>query len=150
MNLLKRVEELKVIHYGSNRYDPTLFKPIQNQNWIKPLGGLWTSPIDSKRSWKDWCESENFHTYALDSSFTLSFKPNSKILVIDGLKDLKYLPIQNITSYQKYIDFEKLSKSVDAIWLTDKGESETRYNSGINLYGWDCESVFIMNSDCIY
>lgn len=37
----------------------------------------------------------------------------------------------------------------EAIWLTAKGQSETHYSNPTNLYGWDCESVLIMNSKCV-
>ena len=37
-----------VIHYGASEYNPELFQPIVNSGWIKPVGGLWTSPINSK------------------------------------------------------------------------------------------------------
>ena len=47
------------------------------------------------------------------------------------------------------IDFEKmLSDGIDAIYLTEKGEQETRFESP-GLYGWDCECVLVMNPDCI-
>lgn len=148
--LLKGVNDLELIHYGSNHYNDKLFKPIKNQNWVKPSGGLWTSPIDSKWGWKDWCESENFHTNSLNKMFKLKFKPDSKVIVIDSLEDLKSLPTQSNQLYlfQKYLDFEKLSLVADAIWLTEKGQSETRLSYDINLYGWDCESVLIMNKNC--
>jgi hypothetical protein len=42
------------------------------------------------------------------------------------------------------IDFEAVVKSgIDAIWLT---EDAIRHKE---FYGWDCESVLILNSNCI-
>lgn len=48
------------------------------------------------------------------------------------------------------IDFEKIvvGNVYDAIKLTDKGQVETRFSRN-NLYGWDCESMVILNPDII-
>ena len=52
---------IKYVHYGSNRFDINIFRKIVNRPlYSKPLGGLWASRVDSKRGWKDWCESEKF------------------------------------------------------------------------------------------
>jgi len=48
-----------------------------------------------------------------------------------------------------YLDFEQLSKTYDAVWLTYNGERKTRY-SNPDLYGWDCESVLILNKNSVY
>jgi len=50
---------MKLIHYGSTSFDPKKFNPVLN-SYIKPTGGLWTSPIDSEFGWKDWCTAEDF------------------------------------------------------------------------------------------
>ena len=47
------------------------------------------------------------------------------------------------------IDFKEASKTWDAIFLTEKGQRETRFTHPKNLYGWDCESVLILNSNII-
>ena len=48
-----------------------------------------------------------------------------------------------------YPDFEKMVKmGYDAIYLTDKGQMETRFTMP-DLYGWDCECVLVMNPDCV-
>ena len=45
-----------------------------------------------------------------------------------------------------YPDFEGMVRAgIDAIWLTAHGESATRFSRPYSLYGWDCESVLIMN-----
>jgi hypothetical protein len=143
----------QLVHFGSSVYLPQTVKPIVNDNWVKPKGGLWTSPVDSVWGWKDWCEMENFRKCDEDNSFKLQFKMSAKILVIDGLNDLVKLPKQDVVityKYQKqYLDFELLSKEYDAIWLTETGQNETHMSHPMDLYGWDCESVLIMNPYCV-
>jgi hypothetical protein len=143
----------QLIHFGSPAYLPQTVKPIVNDNWSKPKGGLWTSPVDSLWGWKDWCEFEQFRECDEDNSFKLQFKLDANILVIDCLQDLKKLPMQTVVvthEYQKkYPDFELLAKQYDAIWLTEVGEQETRMSYPANLYGWDCESVLILNPYCV-
>lgn len=143
----------QLIHYGSTNYNPEKVGKIVNENWVKPKGGLWTSPIDSTWGWKDWCEMKNFRECNEANSFRLQFKHDAKILVIDSLEDLKKLPKQNVVityKYQKeYLDFELLAKKYDAIWLTETGQHETHLSYQTDLYGWDCESVLILNPFCV-
>lgn len=142
------IYNLTVIHYGAKRYQPHLIRPIENSGWIKPKGGLWTSPINSKWGWKDWCKSENFRDCDEMNSFKLKFKPDTKIILIDGLDDLLNLPKYIIE--EKYPDFALLAAICDAIWLTEKGQHETHLSYPMSLYGWDCESILIINGGCCY
>jgi hypothetical protein len=148
------VNSLTVIHYGQKQYHPHLLKSVKNNSWVKPRGGLWTSPINSNWGWKDWCNSESFRLCDDKNSFKLKFKTNTKILVIDSLADLINLPKINvnysISLKKEYPDFELLSTVCDAIWLTEKGMTETHLSYPLSLYGWDCESVLIINKDCCY
>jgi hypothetical protein len=145
MKLIKK--ENYLIHYGSKKFNPELIQPIKNVNWVKPNGGLWTSPIDSKWGWKNWCECEKFRECDKENSFMLKLYEWTKICVIDSVSDLVCLPYYE--SYKKCLDFEKIAEKYDVIWLTVKGETETRW-SDPGLYGWDCESVLILNSKCCY
>ncbi len=155
----KQLKSLIVIHYGHKKYYPNKVRPIKNRNWVKPHGGQWTSPTNSKWGWKDWCTSEEFRDCDNKNSFKLKFYDWSKIIIIDSYEDLKNLPLINYSlgeNFKKrYPDFELLSKTYDGIWLTEKGQNETHmssfmFNSGLDLYGWDCECVFVMNSKCCY
>lgn len=140
---------MELIHYGSSNYDSSLVKPIQNRDFVKPLGGLWTSPINSEWGWKDWCTSENFRECNQDNSFLLKLYDWCKICTIDSFQDLKVLPHIKVYDYREYLDFEYLSKQYDCIWLTYNGIKDT-YTSRPGLYGWDCESVLILNPNCCY
>lgn len=142
---------MKVIHYGSVEYMPELVKPVKNAKygWVKPdSGGLWCSPVDSKYGWKEWCKENNFRDCDESISFTLEINHNARVLKIDSYSDLARLPHINNDNFndpRRYLDFEKLCLHYDAIWLTEKGQWETRLTEPYQLYGWDCESVLIMN-----
>jgi len=63
---------MKLIHYGATSFDEAKFRSIKNREYCnKPLGGLWTSPVNSKYSWKDWNEAENFIKYEESNCFTI-------------------------------------------------------------------------------
>ena len=141
---------MKLIHYGFKIYDPYKISPIINTGWVKPLGGLWTSPINSKYGWKHWCKDAEFRECNKRNSFTIEINDNAKILIINTLKDLESLELIKADYGAKFIpNFELLAKEYDAIHLTVNGQTETRFSYPICLYGWDCESVLIMNKDCI-
>jgi hypothetical protein len=141
--------ELHLITYGKGaEFRPHVFKPIVNDSKRtvvpKPRGGLWSSPVNSEWGWADWCKSANYGS--LDSWF--EFKFNGRVYVIDSHKDAMCMPwVSN--GCGKYIDFEQMVNSYDAIHLTVKGEYDTRYVDNCSLYGWDCESVLVMNKMCI-
>lgn len=145
------VEELTVIHYGNSSYDPMRILPIRNVGWVKPRGGFWTSPVDSEWGWKDWCTENEFRECNEENSIRMKFNPDARILVLDSLFDLKRLPFSSSPFVPMlFPDYEELAKSCDAIWLTENGESESRMSYPVSLYGWDCESILIMNAACCY
>jgi len=144
MNIIQK--RLHLITYGRGaNLDIAKFEAIHNQNFIKPSGGLWASPINSRWGWRDWCKVNDFGD--LISSFTFWFEGN--ILVIDSLKHAEEMPWRNPYDFPSLIfpDFEKIAEAgVDAIHLTEKGQQETRFGTP-SLYGWDCECVLIINPD---
>ena len=143
------------IHYGHDKFDKDLFVPIRNVGFVKPVGGLWASPINSNYGWKDWCLSEEFHISLLDRSFRFSLNKAAKVYTIDNRKQLYSLPIDHNKSYKidlsirPFLDFELISKRYDAIWLTIDGERDTRCLRPLNLYGWDVESLLVLNPNII-
>ena len=142
-----------LIHFGCAKYDVSKFIPVSNENWCKPKGGLWTSPINSKWGWKDWCQTNNFRDCNFKNSFKIKLKETTNVFIINTLLDLKNAPLVDCkigNSYEKrHLDFEHIAKSYDAIWLTEKGQNQTHLSYPLNLYGWDCESVLILNPKCI-
>lgn len=133
-----------LIHYGSSQFHHEKFQTIKNYR-VKPKGGLWTSPIQTEWGWKEWCLAESFRT-EFDTYFTLTLQEKSLVYQIDRLADLNDLIWYTYPPYQfEYPNYEAMANTYDAIWLTDTGEKETRYTIQRNLYGWDCESVLILN-----
>lgn len=143
------------IHYGADAFDSDKFYPIKN-SWVKPSGGLWASPKTSDRGWEYFCRIEDYKPESLNKSFEFKIKKNSRVCVIDSLFDLHRLPSYDTEGLypRKYLDFEKLEIDYDAIWLTWNGQCETRMPPEIlgcqfDLYGWDVETLLVMNKDII-
>ena len=141
-------------HYGASQYDPNKFGTIRDRKWgTKPHGGLWTSPVDSTYGWGKWCKDNEFKARSLTCWFDVRF--TGTVLVIDGEEDLNLLPWPNKSTNNALLKFSfdigspsfasLVLSEIDAIHLTVEGEQETRYTMPRNLYGWDCESVLVMN-----
>jgi len=141
---------MELIHYGSSKFDPEKFKPVMDSVlFVKPWGGLWTSPVDSEHGWREWCLSANPHMLGKES-FKLSFSGN--IFVIDSRTDLDKLQWE--TAYGcEILTFPRweplIEQGFDAVHLTWRGQCSTRLVFPRNLYGWDCESVLVMNPKAI-
>lgn len=136
-----------LVHYGSWKFDLAKFESIKNDNWCKPKGGLWTSPIHSEYGWKHFCQSERFRNNSLKSRMVLKLK-SKRILIIDNVKDLEKIEWRS-NAFNTFPDFEKLKEKYDAIYLTLNGQSRTRLSHPYNLYGWDVETVLITNPKAV-
>jgi hypothetical protein len=137
---------LSLITYGKGDFfDKNKFQPVKNTPyWNKPSGGLWASPINCNYGWKEWCIIEEFGD--LSSNFKFSITGNIFKIKIDNLNKLPLITnnSREFPIYTIVIDFEAaVNSGIDAIWLT---ESNIRHKS---FYGWDCESVLILNPNCI-
>ena len=84
---------------------------------------------------------------SVDNSFTFTLKDGAKVLEINSVKELKEVPKIKDDDGVTYtmIDFEKLSESYDAIEVNISSD----HNLYFSLYGWDCDSILIMNPDII-
>lgn len=153
-------ESKKYIHYGHSSFDRNLFNPIRNREmWVKPDGGLWASAVDSGYGWSDWCEGNDFNTHRLQQSFTFKLSESANVMHIRSVTDLDGLPDQKLLEYLgkplwKTIDFEKLlADGVDAIelHLSEEDLCDHDFMCGLywELYGWDCDSILIMNPDVV-
>lgn len=141
---------MKYIHYGHQEFKKDKFEPIKNRlDASKPSGGLWASRVDSYNSWRKWCESEEYGTEKLSISFMFSLKEDAKILRITNSDQLKELPkMKNplpIPTMWKMIDYEELAKEYDALEVLISKDRELYFD----LYGWDFDSIVIMNPDSI-
>ncbi|MDP2816644.1 MAG: hypothetical protein Q8O19_08205 [Rectinemataceae bacterium] len=139
------IQKLHLVTYGCCKaFDKSKFHPVKNSTF-KPVGGLWASPVISNYGWADWCKEENFRLERLDESFSFYYEGN--ILTIDTIDDLERLIWVDSCGF-KMVDYIQMqSTGIDAIHLTNKGENQTRFTFPRSLYGWDCESVFIMNPE---
>lgn len=141
------------IHYGSKEFDPGSFMPIYNLPFFtKPSGGLWGSPVGSDSGWKDWCESEQFRDCTESNSFLFQLKDTANVLEISSIDSLLTLPkiirddfLKGFISWD-CLDFEQLlNDGVDAIEVKISNDYRLYYR----LYGWDCDSILVMNKDVI-
>lgn len=149
------------IHYGTTNFDPSKGFPIKNEpHWVKPGGGLWASRINASRGWKDWCESEDYNHTDFTKSFQFTVKEGANIAVIKTVEDLMKLPMQDGCDYNEYkvvghywIDFEKcLELGIDAVeicYYGDEYEDSEYWPLHYILYGWDCDSIVILNPDVV-
>lgn len=137
------------IHYGHKYFDANLFKKIKNHEpgYVKPYGGLWASNINAKYGWKDWCKENKFRKCSIENSFKFKLKDNTRILRIDNANILKELPIVYSPFKMSWVnlDFEKIKKEYDAIEVLISENPQLYYD----LYGWDCDSLLILNKECI-
>lgn len=148
----------KYIHYGSDHFDKDHFMKIKNCSipWNKPEydSGLWASPIDTDYGWIDYCIDNQINIKRLDKYFKFTLKKDSKIIKIRNNKDLDDKISESLILHTRhptligdylYFDFEKLTKDgYDAI--------EVYVNTNriyMSLYGWDCDSLLVLNPDCI-
>lgn len=146
----------RYIHYGATEFIPTKGFPIKNREYfMKPKGGLWASRKNASFGWKDWCKEEDFRDCDMANSFEFIFAKQAKIVTISTVKQLYNLPrLKNDGLAWGYsIDFEKcLHLGIDAIelcWYGDEYRDAASGNLHYELYGWDCDSVVVLNPDVI-
>ena len=144
--------EKKYIHYGHKRFDRRLFEPIMNGGCcgVKPYGGFWASPVDAEFGWKDWNEDSGLMSCTENNSFTFTLAPETKILVIDNVNVLDTLPKMPYDGLRipmwVALDFEKIRDSgIDVIEYVLSSD----HRLYMALYGWDCDSILIMNPDIV-
>ena len=146
------------IHYGSASFNPRYFAQITNCDLLmKPRGGLWASRVDAERGWRDWCEGEEFRLERLNTHFRFLITPAAKVFHLYSGKDLDRLPHRDdcFDHYYHqfyYIDFEQMVKDGwDAIELHLSSNDNNWCDDGLyyRLYGWDCDSILIMNPKII-
>lgn len=141
---------MQYIHYGDDNFDIDKFIPISNRpEATKPLGGFWGSRRNADFGWKEWCTEIDLKSKDLTKKIQFSLSNGAKILVINNIKLLDKLP-QNeenhiVNKLFVTLDFEKLSKQYDAIEVLIS-EDERLYEL---LYGWDCDSILVMNPNVI-
>ena len=160
------------IHYGNNHFEKRDVD-LRIKDFVKKpkRAALWGSPEDAEFSWRDWSECEHWNLGSLEKSFRFKLKDGSKILFIRSEKDIDELDeilktntsveesfskltstssmlmslLDSITP-EKYntIDFAKLQENgIDAVEIEYNGY--THYS----FYGWDCDSICVLNPDAV-
>ena len=143
---------VRYIHYGHRSFNNDVFVPIRNARFFtKPIGGLWASREDAEFGWKDLCIRNDFRECNIENSFIFTLKENAKILEIHSHED--FLRIYELYGEKEnplptcfnLLNFEAITKECDAIeyFLSEDGRL---YH---DLYGWDCDSILILNSDIV-
>lgn len=123
-----------------------------NEFLNKPIHGLWTSPKNSRISWKNFLEEELGHKPA--SVQELRLKKGSKIFVLNNEEDLFQLPMRyNSILGKKVVDWDKLRElGYDAFWLTEKGVMKFHHfapKDYLDFNPWDVETIYIFDSDSV-
>lgn len=116
----------------------------------KPIGGLWASSYTPNNKyvseWHNFLVKEMGKNPSFGTVFKL--KKDAKVYQIHTLEDLIKLPFKKST-WREELDFEKIQILYDGIYLSNEGQWNTRLTQPYNLYGWDVESLLILNYDCI-
>ena len=156
------------IHYGAESFDPQKFITPCNGDWLRTKPkfhtGLWASPVCSHYSWLKWCKENDFKHYKKNNYFMFKIKPSARVCHIYQVKDLlKLTRLENSSDDSWYsIDYNEVIKHYDAIEL-HLSEEKTPYDFDASemslksycdrlynaLYGWDCDSILILNKDII-
>lgn len=141
-------------HIGHDQFYKEMFMPIKNiPMFVKPHGGFWGSPLDTAQSWSAFVEQENFGKSKYKSCGFKFKLENAKVLTITNAQQLKDLPHQKdndlfgmkLDSLFDQLDYEELSKTYDAIEVYVSKD----YELYERLYGWDVDSVLVMNPDVV-
>ena len=151
------------IHYGHKKFDKGLFNKVLNKPLSnKPIGGFWASPVDTEYSWKDFADGI-IDRFDKNTYFKFKLADNAKVLHIYSVNDFDNLPIYDceenrsvnifISKREIWLDFEKLSEEYDAIEVhfSEEKNKDNELFGGLyyKLYGWDCDSIVIMNPDIV-
>ena len=137
------------IHYGSKKFNPKIGFPVKcnySYNRIKPVGGLWASRVDDPDGWKDWCIRNDFRKCSEKNSFkfTLSDKAKIKYIEWDGDLDKEAWFDRYTLDIMNSIDYDMvLEEGYDGIEVTN---IEPVYYT---LYGWDCNSIVVLNPNVV-
>lgn len=153
------MEDVIYIHYGSKVFNPYKGFPVKNSAypWVKPSchTGLWASRENATFGWKQWCEQECFADCMKENSFRFRLRKDAKVAHLHCKDDILKLPlIEGIRDDgifdNIYIDFEQCVRygyaGIELEWYGDEWKNVSKDNLYYNLYGWDCDSIVILNS----
>lgn len=149
LDKIPRLQDLQLEYINTGEYNN------------KVMNTLWGSPVDSKFSWKSFCDSENFLLTEdhFQTHFLWTMKENSKILTVETLKDLEKVPfIFNNEFPFGYI----LGVCIDFKTIVDEGYVAVELSHEVMPIGhmfinpkeqafnfWDCSSIMVLDKDYI-
>lgn len=141
---------MELVSYGRTNFLLGKFAPIEDHAFFKPKGGLWTCPVGSKYGWADWCRQTDFRVEELQTFVLLEF--TGIVLTVDSeddLSKLEWTPLYegghiSVPRFRPLVD-----RGVDAFHLTPNGERATGLSYPRALWGWDCETVLILNPSSV-
>jgi hypothetical protein len=113
--------------------------------------------LGAEHGWKEWCEGNDFHVERLEKSFQFTLADNANIITLRSADQLCDLPeAEQIfdmgLNAWVCLDFEKLvANGVDAIFVDISGDLTEKKREGLywKLYGWDCDSILVLNKEKI-
>ncbi len=159
---------IKCTHYGfsTEEFDVSRLKPVKNRAFFNEMKkrnlcipsmcgvlgnkpeqntGFWCSRTDAEYGWKEFCEESEISLCDLTKQFDFIIPDSARVYTIYNSDDVDELIEEyKFSSEIQAINFEKMAKDFDAIEVT------TMYNGVYDsLYGWDCESILILNPEII-
>lgn len=148
------------VHYGADVFDPVITaKNGLAYDWKKAFmgkpSGLWASSVDAGLSWKDWCESEDYHTEQLEKCFRFKIKDGARILEIHQIEDILDYLEKSVDGWTVWLDGAHMHASLNAnrlrsefdgmeLYLSENWQLRDQY-----FYPWDVDSICIWNPDVV-
>ena len=134
------------VHYGSSKFNKEAFIPIRNGGMNKPIGGLWASDDTAKYGWRDWNSDSRFRECVESLSFRFILIPEARVLTISCEEQAQEFIFEfSGTTNAMQIDWETVKEYFDAVEVLVSSD----YRLYWTLYGWDCDSIVILNPDVI-
>lgn len=158
---MENISEKSYVHYGDAIFARDEFEPIENRDFSnKPNGGLWASSCKAENSWSTWCVENNFKRANLDECFYFNLTDTAQVLRVESLEDCKeltlrpvgYMHEEYLDSNYEVIDYRAcLERGIDAIEYKYDITSQSEDFEEIDtiMWGWDCDSILILNPDII-
>ena len=148
------MDEPIYIHYGHSKFYPAMPTDLRNNFMNKPESALWASREDCDSNWRIWCENENFKDEDyFKRYFRFKLRNPDRVYELRNMADYIKLPKKpNLFNFPKYlIDFYEVKRQGwDAIELFLYGsEDKFDFDLHMNIYGWDCNSIVILNSAAV-
>lgn len=150
---------MNYLSVGTNKLSSELFLDIKNTTGVKPTGGLWATIYDMNylnyNEWVDYlCENPHVLFYRnFDDPYNLpavlfELKENANILKVDSIEKALYLIAKY--PYNNWIDYEKISKDYDSIYIDINcfsRKNEDIYQKVVSAFS--VRTLILFNLNCI-